>query len=82
MLNLRKYKKHEFHKFVSDRQNFNKQLAKLNYICEDTKTLIDDVQTRIIKDNSIDLQDTEKLINVTKERSTEQTDQPFKILDK
>ena len=44
--------------------------------------MIDDVQTKIIKDKNVDLQDTEKLINVTKERSTESTDQPFRILDK
>lgn len=69
------------HRFITEKKYFYKQLARLNYICDDTKALIDDVETKIIKEPGVDLQDTEKLINVTKERSTESTDAPFRLLD-
>ena len=83
LLNVRKYKKDDLAKYVADKKFFDKQLAKLNYICEDTKRLIDDVETKIIKDPTVDLQNTEKLINVTKVRQTLSVDhQKTKLLDK
>lgn len=62
---VRRYRNDDQVNFVKDKKFFDEQLAKSHYLCEDTKILIPDVVTKIIKDPNVDLQQTDKLINVT-----------------
>ena len=74
MFHVGKYTKKEAKRFIRDKRVFDAHLASQNYICDETKQLIDEVETKIIKDQTKGPLNTEHLINVTQERSTEMSD--------
>lgn len=82
LFHVRKYRKDDIAKFIEEKRHFDRQLERSNYICEDTKNLLPHVVTHIIKDPGIDLQNTEKIINVTSERNTEIVDEINRAADK
>lgn len=79
---VQNYRKNDFEKFVQDKKYFDKVLERLSHIADDGLTLIPNVVTKIIKDPGINSRDIDKIINVTKEKNTEQEEDEFCVVDK
>lgn len=82
LFQVRKYRRNELHKYIEDKKYFDKVLQRLNHVADGSKQLIDKLETKIIKDSDDTHMDTEKIIQVTQERSSEQIDQKYNAADK
>ena len=64
-MQIKKYKKEDFQRFVEDKKLFDKIIARANHICDEESKLIPNVITRIMKDPNVENSETDKIINVT-----------------
>ena len=82
LMQVKRYKKEDFARFVEDKAYFDKVLKRINHICDQESNLIPNCRTRIISEQKVEKGEAEKIINATQLRDTVLRDAPNLAADK
>ena len=82
LMQVKRYKKEDFARFVEDKAYFEKVLKRVNHICDEESYLIPNCRTRIINEHHFGNDEADKIINATQLRDTVLRDAPNLAADK